>query len=153
MARALRFQANLPLSFCRECVITVAYIINLLPTPVLNGQTPYEILLNKKPSYDHWRVFDCLCFAYNHSPSRKKFDVRAMKCIFVGYPHGLKGYCIYDLRSKHIFTSRDVIFYEHIFPYSTMSSNLSSSIVVPLPLLDDYDSSTLWVRLVGGYIS
>ena len=28
VARALQFQANLPIQFCRECALTVAYLIN-----------------------------------------------------------------------------------------------------------------------------
>lgn len=35
VARALRFQTNLSPSFYDECVFTAAYIINILPTPIL----------------------------------------------------------------------------------------------------------------------
>ena len=37
--------------------------------------------------------------------------------MFLGYPYGIKGYKVLDLESNSIFISRDVIFYEHIFPY------------------------------------
>lgn len=61
VARALRFQAELPFQFWRECVLTATYIlINILPSKLLNHRTPYEILLNKEPSYDQLRVFGCL---------------------------------------------------------------------------------------------
>jgi hypothetical protein len=48
VARALHFQSNLSLDFWGNFVLTVTYLINCLPTNVLKGQTPHEILFFKK---------------------------------------------------------------------------------------------------------
>ena len=73
VARALRFQSHLPLSFWGECVLTAAFLINKLPTPLLGLKSPHEILFGKVPSYSSLRVFGCLCFAKNMN-IKHKFD-------------------------------------------------------------------------------
>ena len=65
MAQALCLHANLPFQFWGECVLTAAYLINHLPTPVLTNKKPYEIIFGKTPTYKHLRVFGCLCYATN----------------------------------------------------------------------------------------
>lgn len=70
--------------------------------------------------------------------TKHKFDQRAKPGIFHGHPYAQKGYCIFDIASKTIYTSRDVTFYEAIFPYRDLpSSTPSSSPVTPLPIPDD----------------
>lgn len=117
VARALRFQANLPINFWRECVMTVAYVINRTPTPLLGGQSPHEILFDTPPTYTLLRVFGCLCYANNRPRVKDKFGSRSRRCIFVGYPYGKKGWRLYDLETKEYFVSRDVLFCESQFPF------------------------------------
>jgi hypothetical protein len=119
VARALRFQANLPISFWGECVLTATYLINRTPTMVNDGVTPYEKLFGKPPSYEHIKTFGCLCYVKNLSKQRDKFDSRAERCVFVGYPKGQKGWTVYNLRTREIYVSRDVVFYENVFPYAS----------------------------------
>ncbi|MCO5610692.1 hypothetical protein L7F22_064933 [Adiantum nelumboides] len=47
-----------------------------------------------------------------HSDLRGKLDDKAVKCIFVGYSSGSKGYRLYNPATHKIFKSRDVIFME-----------------------------------------
>ena len=117
VARALRFQANLPLFFWGECVLTAAHLINRTPSKVLGGNTPYEVLFHRKLSYDHLRVFGSLCFAQHHSKQKDKFGSRNKRCIIMGYPYGKKAYKLYDLDTNEFFESRDAVFNEHIFPF------------------------------------
>ncbi|XP_073152089.1 uncharacterized protein [Henckelia pumila] len=121
VARALRFQSNLPIEFWGECVLTAAYLINRTPYPLLQGKTPYEILFEQTPSYKNIRVFGFLAYAHNQKHGGDKFASRSRKCIFIGYPFGKQGWCLYDLESGKSFVSRDVIFVEHEIPYMKKS--------------------------------
>lgn len=117
VARALRFQASLLIDFWGECVQTAAYIINKLPTSVLENKTPYEILYGKKPTYWHFRTFGCLAYAHDKIGKTDKFRERGRACIFLHYPMGLKGYNNNDLKTLKIHTTRDVTFVENVFPF------------------------------------
>ncbi|KAK1425214.1 hypothetical protein QVD17_20561 [Tagetes erecta] len=121
-ARSLMFQGGLPLSMWNECILTAAYLINRTPSSVLNGRTPYELLFGSKPSLKHLRTFGCLVFSTNLTPDNK-FDSRAVKCVLIGYSIYKKGYKLWDLDTKTVLYSRDVKFYEHVFPFKKKDSS------------------------------
>lgn len=62
-----------------ECVLTAGYLINRMPTPMLNEKTPYEILNGEPPSYDQLRVFRSLCYAYNQRKKGETFSSKSKK--------------------------------------------------------------------------
>ena len=59
--------------------------------------------------------------------TRHKFNPRATTTVFIGYPHGYKGYKLLDLTTLKTFISRDVKFYEHIFPFQDKDSTTRST--------------------------
>ncbi|EOY32800.1 Uncharacterized protein TCM_040820 [Theobroma cacao] len=44
-----------------------------------------EFLFKEKLSYDHLRVFRCLCYVYVKLKPNDKFAARSKKCVFIGY--------------------------------------------------------------------
>lgn len=117
LARSLLFQANLSLKFWADTIHTAVYITNRLPSPVINWKTPFEILQNHQPDYSHMKTFGCLCFVANTVSHKSKFDVRGFKCIFLGYLLGQRAYKAYDVNTHKVLISRDIIFYENVFPF------------------------------------
>ncbi|KAJ4754029.1 Retroelement pol polyprotein-like [Rhynchospora pubera] len=120
VARALRFQAHLPLEFWGECILAAVYLINRTPTRLLANKTPYELLFGKTPTYNAIKTFGCLCYISCKHPGLDKFEKRSQKCVFVGYPYGKKGWKVYDLNTRKILVSRDVVFDEMVFPFAEL---------------------------------
>lgn len=83
-------------------------------------------MFQTSPNYESPGIFGSLCFAYNSQVKKDKFDPRTRKCLFIGYPSGYKAFNLYDLDTHTIFVSRDVIFFETIFPYKIQPKNLPS---------------------------
>lgn len=116
VAHALMFQSQLPKQYWSYVAKHFVSLINLLPSTVLKNQTPYELLHKNKPDFSMLNVFGSLCYASTNAP-RQEFDPRSTKGVFLGYQTGTKGYVILDFRTKNIFISRNVIFYESLFPF------------------------------------
>ena len=73
VARALMIQSHLPKIYWSYSVIHVTYIINMLPTPVLNYSSPHEMLYKTEVDFTELKVFGSLCYVSTLSTNRKKF--------------------------------------------------------------------------------
>lgn len=67
------------------------------------------------PELHDLKTFDFLCFASSLEKDRTKLDPRARKCIFLNYKTSTKGYVMFDIKTRKIFESNNVKFYECIF--------------------------------------
>ncbi|MCO5571040.1 hypothetical protein L7F22_024771 [Adiantum nelumboides] len=112
MARCILKAKSLPHKLWMEAVACAAHVLNRCPTRALKTITPYESWYDRKPSVSYLRVFGCLAYAHIPQQLRGKLDDKAVKCIFVGYSSGSKGYRLYNPATNKIFESRDVIFAE-----------------------------------------
>ena len=77
------------------------------------------------------RVIGCLCYATNLIKG-DKLGTRAIKAVLMGYGTTQKGYRLYDLQNKIFFTSRDVCFHEHIFPFHSCTVEADDNVLKPI---------------------
>ena len=106
VVHATTIAASTPSQFWGEVALIAVYTINRCPSPIVQNQTPYDMLSGSSPSYDLLRVFGCVCFVILHDHERNKLQSRSRLCCFLGYGIGKKGYRCYDLISKRLRVSR-----------------------------------------------
>ena len=142
--RALMLHMNVPKRYWSHAVLTASYIINKLPSRVLEFKTPHEILHNKVVNLAHFKIFGCSCFVHVQAPNRDKLEARAVKCIFVGYSTTQKGYKCVDPITKKCIVSRDVRFDETVPYYKRKGTHDDKSETLidlfPLPRVTDHDT-------------
>jgi hypothetical protein len=71
-----------------------------------------EVWYGKKPSVSHLKVFGFDALIHVSKENRSKLDKKEVKCIFIGYKEGMKGYKLWDPTSRKKMYSRDVVFRE-----------------------------------------
>ncbi|RVX00496.1 Retrovirus-related Pol polyprotein from transposon TNT 1-94 [Vitis vinifera] len=118
VARSLMIASNVPKQLWGEAVLTLTYLINRMPSRILQFKTPCQIFLAAYPSARIIssiliKVFGCTAFVHIHKSQRSKLDPTATKCIFVGYLPNQKGYKCYSPTTKKFYTSMDVTFFEN----------------------------------------
>ncbi|KAH7542940.1 hypothetical protein FEM48_Zijuj02G0128700 [Ziziphus jujuba var. spinosa] len=85
---------KIPSHFWVEALSTSVHLINRLPSPVLDNETPYFRLYGNNPDYNHLRVFGCLCYAHLPSSDRNKLTAQYARCAFLGYASDRKRFNI-----------------------------------------------------------
>jgi hypothetical protein len=93
-----------------EAVDTARYMVNMSPSSTLVDKTPNELWSGKKPSVENLKVFGCDAFVHVPKEKRSKLDKKEVKCIFIGYKEGMKGYKLWDPASRKIVYIQDVVF-------------------------------------------
>ncbi|KAL0367337.1 UNVERIFIED_CONTAM: Retrovirus-related Pol polyprotein from transposon TNT 1-94 [Sesamum radiatum] len=113
--RCLLISSGLSKSFWGDALMTAAYLIKRSPSVPLSGKVPECVWTESDIDLSSLLIFCCSAFALQNGD---KLDPRAQKCVFIGYPNGVKGYRLW-VRSQpglRIITSRDVTFNEQEMP-------------------------------------
>lgn len=119
--------AYVPKSYWTYAFQTAVYLINLMPTPTLSHQSPYQKLFGVPPNYEKSKVFGCLCFPWLRPYNNHKLDDRSTECVFIGYSTSQTVYLCLHRPSCRFFTSRQVHFVEERFPFATQTTSSSDN--------------------------
>lgn len=119
-------QAHLPFRFWWDAVAAAVYLINRLPSPTTNHQSPFQVLHHTSPDYNFLHSFGCACFPLLTPYNKHKLQFKSSKCVFLGYSTVHKGYkCL--SQTGRLYISDSVIFNEQEFPYVSMFDGSSSA--------------------------
>lgn len=112
------FNALAPASYWVDAFTSATYIINRLPSKLLQNKSPFELLFGASPNYDTFRIFGCRVFPYLRDYAPHKLAPRSISCVFIGYNTNYKGYQCLDLSTSRVYTTRHAQFDESSFPFT-----------------------------------
>ena len=90
-------------TFWAEAVSMACFLINKMPSSLLNGEISYRVLFPTKSLFHiAHKIFGCVCFVRDVRPHHTKLDPKSLKCIFLGYSRVQKGIVFIVLLLKGI---------------------------------------------------
>jgi hypothetical protein len=123
--RTLLIQAFLPGRYWAEGLHTVTYLLNRLPSKMIQAASPHLALFSSAPLYEHLRIFGCAYYPNTTATAPHKFAPRSTRYVFLGYSSDRKGYRCLDLSTNRLIVSRHVVFDEDSFPLAA-SPNITN---------------------------
>lgn len=111
--------ASLSAEFWYHACALATYLINRMPTSILAMSSPFEVLYKRLPCLELLRVFGCACYPLMTPYRTNKLQPKTVKCVFIGFAAGYKGYICYNPVTKKYIVSRHVFFNEEEFPFAT----------------------------------
>lgn len=108
--RTMFADTGLPKNLWPEALNEATYNLNRVFSKHDGSCTPYENFYNKKQDFTDFHEFGSAVYIKIPDVNRRKLDLKAIKCIYLGHDINAKGYRIYDPESRTVKISRDVIF-------------------------------------------
>ncbi|GJR06706.1 retrovirus-related pol polyprotein from transposon TNT 1-94 [Tanacetum coccineum] len=122
MVTAMLISSGMSQDMWGEAILTATYLLNKIPRKE-KEETPYELWMGRKPSYQYLRVWGCLAKVVVPTPKAQKIGPKSVDCIFIGYAKNSSAYRFIvhesknpDIQKNTVMESRNASFFEHIFP-------------------------------------
>lgn len=109
--RCMLLDSQLAKHFWAEAVQAAVDVINTLPNSP-NGVAPDEIWYNKKCNLKHFRVFGSRAMVWKPEMKRGKLDSKSFECVYLRKADDAKAFRLYDMNTRKIVISHDVVFME-----------------------------------------
>lgn len=115
-----------PKGHWEEAFQAAVFLIDRLPTKVLNHMSPCEKLTDRLPDHGFLRVFGCSRYPYLWPWTSNKLEHMTTRCVFLGHsPPHCGCVCLNHLTNK-TFVSNHITFDEKKFLFTKSSSSSSS---------------------------
>jgi hypothetical protein len=92
MGLSLLSHAGMPLKFWDETFSATTYLINRLPSRVIDFASPFEKLFLSKPDHPSLKDFGYACWLHLRPYNSRKLEFHSKQCVFLGYIANHKGY-------------------------------------------------------------
>nr|GEW01379.1 retrovirus-related Pol polyprotein from transposon TNT 1-94 [Tanacetum cinerariifolium] len=128
-ARTMLLALKLPLFFWAEAIATACYTQNqstIIPT---YDKTAYHIINDRKPLIKNLYIFGCIYYITKDGENLDKMKEKGDLCILVGYSTQLKGYRVYNKRTRMIVESIHIRFDEIKEVSETSVANDTSGLI------------------------
>ena len=126
-ALSLLAQSSMPFQYWWDACATTTFLINRLPTKVLNFVSPMQKLFNTHFDYSILRCFGCECYPFLRFYNTRKFSFHLEKSIFLGYSSSHKGYKCMSMLTGKIYVTPNVVFNEEKYPFRDKAPNTSGT--------------------------
>lgn len=110
--RTMLDDSGLGKEFWAEAANLAVYLLNLTGTSAVTSSTPYELWTGEKVQVKDLRAFGTKVYVHVAKEERKKLDLKAEKCVYVGPGIDKKGHRCFDPITRVIVTARNVTFVE-----------------------------------------
>jgi hypothetical protein len=149
---SLLAHASMSLKYWDEAFLGATYLINRLPTKVLDFSSPLERLFHEKPNYSGLCIFGCACWPNLRPFNMHKLQFCSKQCVFLGYSNLHKGFKFLDVAGGRGYISRDVVFDETVYPFTKLNPNASTRLRSEILLLPSssktLDTSSSGVQII-----
>ncbi|GJS46586.1 retrovirus-related pol polyprotein from transposon TNT 1-94 [Tanacetum coccineum] len=112
VVRTMLIFSRLPEFLWAEAVSNACFSQNQSIIHTRHNKTPYELLHGRKPNVEYFHVFGSLCYPTNDRDDLGKIKPKADIGIFIRYSKTLRGFRIYNWRTKKIMETIHVKFDE-----------------------------------------
>ena len=125
MACVMLHNKKMPKSFWGEAVNTACHTLNRVYFIPDSKQTPYELWRGKRPVVKYFRIFGSDCYIMRDRENLEKFDAKSDKGYFLGYSSTSRAYKVYNLRTKTIMESSNVVINDELSSESHLENTSS----------------------------
>ena len=118
-------------SFWREVVNTACHTLNRVYFRLDSKKTPYELWRGKKPVVKYFRIFGSDWYILLDRENLEKFDAKSDKGYFLGHSSTSRAYRVYNLRTKTVMKSSNVVINDEVCPEAHLENT------APVQVLND----------------